>query len=68
MSLISRVRTIEKHDQSLQVMGDAVFTYDKIFKKDHTFNAMAGMNYTQSDDYNLQGSGSLAPTDYIRDT
>lgn len=58
-------KTIEKHDQSLQVMGDAVFTYDKIFKKDHTFNAMAGMNYTQSDDYNLQGSGSLAPTDYI---
>ncbi|MEG1564329.1 MAG: SusC/RagA family TonB-linked outer membrane protein, partial [Bacteroides sp.] len=58
-------KTLERHDQYKQLMGDAVFTYDNVFKKDHTFNAMAGMNYTQTDSYYLKGTGSLAPTDYV---
>ena len=55
---------MEKHDQRKQVMADAVFTYDNTFKK-HTINALLGMNYTQSNNYFLQGTGSQAPTDYI---
>lgn len=58
-------RTLEKNDLRKQIMGDAVFTYDKVFNKEHTLNTMVGMNYTQSDNYFLQGSGSLAPTDYV---
>ena len=57
-------KTMEKHDQRKQVMADAVFTYDNTFKK-HTINALLGMNYTQSNNYFLQGTGSQAPTDYI---
>lgn len=57
-------KTLEKHDQRKQVMADAVFTYDKTFKK-NTINALLGMNYTQNNNYFLQGSGSQAPTDYI---
>ena len=55
----------DDHDQRKQVMVDAVLTYDKVFRKDHTLNAMAGMNYTTNDNYFLQGTGSEAPTDYI---
>lgn len=58
-------KTQENHDLRKQVMADAVFTYDKVFNKKHTLNAMAGMNYTQNDNYFLQGTGSQAPTDYI---
>lgn len=55
----------DNHDQRKQAMVDAVLTYDKVFKKDHTLNAMVGMNYTTNDNYFLQGTGSQAPTDYI---
>lgn len=55
----------DNHNQRKQVMVDAVFTYDKVLKKDHTLNAMVGMNYTTNDNYFLQGTGSQAPTDYI---
>lgn len=58
-------KTVEKHDMYKQIMTDAVFTYDKVFNKDHTLNTMAGMNYTLNDEYKLKGSGSLAPTDYV---
>lgn len=57
-------KTMEKHDQRKQVMADAVFTYDNTFKK-HTINTLLGMNYTQNNNYFLQGAGSQAPTDYI---
>lgn len=55
----------EKHDMRKQIMADAVFTYDKVFKKDHTLNAMIGMNYTTNNNYFLKGTGKNAPTDYI---
>lgn len=55
----------DDHDQRKQAMVDAVLTYDKIFRKEHTLNAMVGMNYTTNDNYFLQGTGSQAPTDYI---
>lgn len=58
-------KTWETHDQRKQVMVDAVFTYDKVFKKEHTLNAMMGMNYTANNNYFLRGSGSGASTDYI---
>lgn len=58
-------KTWETHDQRKQVMADAVLTYDRIVKKDHTLNAMIGMNYTANNNYFLRGSGSGASTDYI---
>lgn len=57
-------KTLERHDQRKQIMADAVFTYDKKFKK-NTINALLGMNYTKNDNYFLKGTGSEAPTDYI---
>lgn len=58
-------KTWETHDQRKQVMVDAVLTYDKVIKKDHTLNAMIGMNYTENNNYFLRGSGSGASTDHI---
>ncbi len=58
-------KTRENHDQRKQMMVDAVFTYDKVFCKKHTLNALLGMNYTENNNYFLQGTGKEAPTDYI---